>query len=317
MPVLDFTEIPSAKAGSDRDQFELFAREFLQNAGLSVIVGPDRGADAGRDLVVEEIRTGIVGETRVRWLVSCKHKAHSGNSVTPDDEQDIQDRVNTHDCQGFIGFYSTIMSSGLAAKLNAPRLPFGVKIFDREAIERQLLTPSEIGLARRFFPLSFAKWLQENPRAAKIFSEDSELNCAYCKKSLLHPNLHGIIVVWTSKVDGETERTEGVYWCCKGQCDKALQQKYRQKHNSDSCIDGWEDIPDLIVPVAYVRMVITTLNDFHRGMKYSDEAFENMRKFLMNLFPLVSRETTTNEKEHINDLSMIPAYLGGWGYERH
>jgi hypothetical protein len=127
MPVLDFKEIPSAKAGSDRDQFELFAREFLQNAGLSVIVGPDRGADAGRDLVVEEIRTGIVGETRVRWLVSCKHKAHSGNSVTPDDEQDIQDRVNTHDCQGFIGFYSTIMSSGLAAKLNAPRLLFSVK----------------------------------------------------------------------------------------------------------------------------------------------------------------------------------------------
>jgi hypothetical protein len=52
-------------------------------------------------------------------------------------------------------------------------------------------------------------------------------------------------------------------------------------------------------------------------MKYSDEAFKNMRNFALNLFPLVSRDMTVKEKEHIDDLSMIPAYLGGWGYERH
>lgn len=90
MPALDFKEIAPASAGPSRDQFELFAREFLEFMGFTTIVGPDRGADGGRDLVIEDTRSGIVGETRVRWLVSCKHKAHTGASVTSDDEQDIR-----------------------------------------------------------------------------------------------------------------------------------------------------------------------------------------------------------------------------------
>ena len=52
MPVFDFRN-PTPAHGEARDQFELFAREFLQLIGLTIIVGPDR-ADAGRDLVVEK-----------------------------------------------------------------------------------------------------------------------------------------------------------------------------------------------------------------------------------------------------------------------
>ena len=76
MPILDFKEIASSSGGQDRDQFELFAREFLEHLNFRIIEGPDRGPDAGRDLIVEETRTGVGGVTRVRWLVSCKHNAH-------------------------------------------------------------------------------------------------------------------------------------------------------------------------------------------------------------------------------------------------
>src|SRR5205823_3247505 len=146
--------------------------------------------DAGRDLIVEEVRTGVAGETRVRWLVSCKHKAHSGGSVTPEDEQDIHDRVRTHKCAGFLAFYSTVPSSGLAAKLNASDLSFEVQIFDHEKIEKHLLTPSGIALAKRFFPASLAAWQKEHPGVAKIFDDEPVLSCWYCKKSLLHPKPH-------------------------------------------------------------------------------------------------------------------------------
>src|SRR5207248_3034358 len=81
MPVLHFTEIASPASGAERDNFEMFACEFLECLGFRTIIGHDRGPDAGRDLIVEEVRTGIAGETRVKWLVSCKHKAHSGASV--------------------------------------------------------------------------------------------------------------------------------------------------------------------------------------------------------------------------------------------
>lgn len=43
MAALDFKEIPTAQGGPERDQFELFAREFLVQEGFKVVAGPDRG----------------------------------------------------------------------------------------------------------------------------------------------------------------------------------------------------------------------------------------------------------------------------------
>jgi hypothetical protein len=315
MPVLDFREIPIPTVGATRDQFELFAREFLEFIGFKVIVGPDRGPDGGRDLVVLEARTGVAGETQVKWLVSCKHKAHSGASVTPEDEPDIYDRVRTHACQGFLGFYSTIPSSGLATKLDAPTLQFEVQVYDPEKIERHLLTSSAgLALAKRFFPKSLTRWQKEHPTPAKIFREEPALFCWYCKKSLLLPKPHGIVVVWTTlpeKDQPRREHTEHVYWCCKGRCDSALQSYYRRQ----GLVDGWEDIPDLLMPIAYIRWVMTMFNEFHRGMTYSTDALANSKQLLLNLFPLICRDMTEEEKERINSLAMIPHYLGGWGYE--
>jgi hypothetical protein len=99
----------------------MFASEFLELTGYRITSGPDRGADQGRDLVAEETRFGIGGTTTIRWLVSCKHHAHSGKAVGVDDELNILERVRAHDCTGFIGFYSTIATAGLTARLEALR----------------------------------------------------------------------------------------------------------------------------------------------------------------------------------------------------
>ena len=312
MPILNFKEIPLPTSGASRDQFELFAREFLDFVGFQVVVGPDRGPDAGRDLIVEEIRTGIAGETRVRWLVSCKHKAHSGASVTPDDESDIHDRVRTHDCKGFLGIYSTLPSSGLAAKLNASGLPFEVQVYDHEKIEKQLLSSKGALLAQRFFPSSWLRWKKEHPTPAKIFREEPELLCAYCKRSLLTPKPHGIVVSWTTLRDSEPTRkkhTERVYWCCKGKCDLVLKRKYYR----EGIIDRWEDISDLIIPIVYIRWVMVMLNELHGGDTYSKEALNNSKELLLNLFPLVSRDMTdAREGSHqeFGDDSSLPRWLG-------
>lgn len=34
MPSVDFTEVPSAAGGPERDQFETFAQEFLESLGF-------------------------------------------------------------------------------------------------------------------------------------------------------------------------------------------------------------------------------------------------------------------------------------------
>ena len=64
MPALDFTEIAIAKAGPDRDQFELFAREFLDQEGFTIVSGPDRGPDDGRDLVEKKAATVLAAAVK-------------------------------------------------------------------------------------------------------------------------------------------------------------------------------------------------------------------------------------------------------------
>lgn len=160
MPALVFREIALAHKGTDRDQFELFARDFLEAEGFKIVTSPDRGPDAGRDLIVKELRDGPGGQTEVLWLVSCKHKVESGNAVSHAEETNIRDRLETHSCNGFIAFYSTLPSTTLSTHLAALCPKYGLLIFDKESIEKKLLdSPNGRSIAARYMPLSFQKWV--------------------------------------------------------------------------------------------------------------------------------------------------------------
>ncbi|MBB2754540.1 UNVERIFIED_ORG: hypothetical protein GGI57_005275 [Rhizobium aethiopicum] len=153
--MLDFTEIPGAGGGPNRDRFELFAREFLRLLAFEIVEGPNRGADGGADLIVREKRSGAGGETTIKWLVSCKHKATSGRSVSGKDEVNILERLEQHQCEGFMGFYSTIVSSGLQEILMGLKGKREILVFDPARIERHLAESDEMrALASRFFPKS-------------------------------------------------------------------------------------------------------------------------------------------------------------------
>ena len=163
MPILEFKEIAQGNnADGEQDSFELFARDFFKYLGYEIIGEPDRGSDNGCDLVIEETLVGIGRKETFRWLVSCKHYAHSakGTAVGTGHEQGITDRIKSNDCKGFIGFYSTLPSSGLTQKLEGLD-ELEVQIFDKEKIETTLLKPNDDDaktIALRYFPLSSNKW---------------------------------------------------------------------------------------------------------------------------------------------------------------
>ena len=318
MAVLDFKEIPEAHiATGEQDTFELFARDFLEFIGYKIITDPDRGADGGVDLIVEESRTGVGGETIIRWLVSCKHKAHSGKSVTPTDDANIRDRVEANNCNGFIAFYSTLPSSGLSGNLEGMREKAEFQIYDYKKIEAQLVHSSKgIEIAERYFPKSIDVWKTNNPEPAKIFVEPPSLKCKVCEKELFEQDDQGVITLWSkmrSDYVNEKEHFEGVYWTCRGRCDDALSHTIRASH--DDLIDGWEDISDVMMPTIYIKWVMSITNQLRDGVTYSDEAFENLKSFMIAIFPYISRNLTNKEKERVKSLGMIPSYLGGLGYE--
>src|SRR5262245_34570582 len=134
--MINFKEI------SDGETWELFARDFLTQLGFFTESSPDRGSDAGKDMLVTEELTGKLGYYRFRWLVSCKHNAISGKAVNEDNEKNILERLESFSADGFIGFYSTVPSSALNSRLKRLRDSGKIKdyrIFDHKSIENHLI----------------------------------------------------------------------------------------------------------------------------------------------------------------------------------
>lgn len=154
---IDFTEIPPANSSDGKqDRFELFAREMLKTIGFEILEQPDRGADGGKDILVSETLRGINKNHPLTWLVSAKHHAHSGKSVTPSDETNIRERVDALGADGFLGFYSTLPSSGLNGLLVGLQNHIRVDHFDSAAIERYLTTNRLLANTfRSFLPQSY------------------------------------------------------------------------------------------------------------------------------------------------------------------
>ncbi len=160
--MIDFKEIPEAhKATGNQDRFEFFARDFLAELSYEIIEEPNRGSDGGTgaDMVVEEKRVGPGGETKIRWFVSCKHKAHSNKSVSQADDPNIMDRVSAKACNGFIGFYSSVISTGLSTVLDGLRTKIEVFTYCPNNIESILTKRAEMAnVFARYFPKSYQSW---------------------------------------------------------------------------------------------------------------------------------------------------------------
>src|SRR5712691_9329212 len=105
--MIDFTELPD-----DGTAFEQLTRELLLISGLS----PEwtgQGIDHGRDLIAEETATGPLGSFRRKWLVQCKHLAHSGRSVSRRDIPSVVDDCRQVNADGYLLVCSTRPSSGV------------------------------------------------------------------------------------------------------------------------------------------------------------------------------------------------------------
>lgn len=76
-------------------------------------------------------------------------------------------------------------------------------------------------------------------------------------------------------------------------------------------IDGWEDIPDLLIPTIYLRWTMSTINELRDGKTYTNQAFEKIKDLLVNLFPLVCRHLSDADTERVKALQRIPSFLGG------
>jgi hypothetical protein len=300
--MIDFSEI----SDDDGEIWELFARDFLQEMGFFIEHSPDRGPDGGKDIIITEELKGSLGNYKFRWLVSCKHYAKSNKSVQEKDEINIQERLESYKADGFIGFYSTISSSGLNTRLRQLRENGKIKdfkIFDHKLIENYLIRIGYSTIMMRYLPNSY-KILRP---LRLIVSEYVSLTCQFCGKDLLESmnekqyDGNVVFLVDISSDDGKQVVKE-VYWCCKGNCDEKLERK-KEKHN---LVTSWDDIGDLIIPSYFLGWIFRHMGLFRDGYRqYTDEAFTNLKLFILAVSQRVLREMTEKEKERVTEVNEI------------
>lgn len=316
MTIVDFKEIPSSKGGEvGQDTWALFAREFFDAMKVKAEEGPDRGPDSGRDLILVERRIGALGGGQHRWLVSCKHYAHSNKSVPDSEEADIIGRLRKFKANDFIAFYSTVPSSGLSRTLERVKEDFGVEVYDCGRIERGLLeNPALEMIFKRFFPKSYAKYTQEHIASRAVSDSILGIRCKVCGKDLLDER-DGIFALGNKVTKDRGVEIVDVYWACRGKCDRLLESSFHKR----GLVTGWESIDDLSIPLVFMHWTITCMNSLRKGeLKFTDKAYEKFLDFTFTMAQLVVRATTKEERKRIESLRHIPFYLGGldqWGTE--
>jgi hypothetical protein len=188
-----------------------------------------------------------------------------------------------------------------------------VKLLDHEQIERRLLESSKgRDVIQRFFPASFSH-LKREP--AQLYTQDQSICCDNCGKDLFNPP-SGIWVIWHTDTEDNKEADHFVdmHFACKGTCDMKVEREVRMRHSARGFIhDGWDDIPDILVPTVFITKVMAFINGFARGDTYEPEVLEKVKGLLLTAFPHVSRNLTLEEQQTLEHLQRIPSYLGGMG----
>jgi len=279
--MIDFREI------KDPEIWELFARDFLQETGFYIESTIDREPDGKKDLIVTENLKGNLGKYQFRWIVSCKHFANreKGGSVKEDDEPNILERIRGFRSDGFIGFYSTVPSSGLNSRLNQLKEAKEIKdyrIFDFKLIENYLIRVGYSQLLMRYFPDSYKR-----VKPLHLFTQDYiPILCDVCGKDLLeelYSEQYTSVIAQAIKRDLSNHRhyVHDVYFACKGPCDQKLDKHFWDNHE---CTTSWEDIGDLMIPSMFLRWVLTTMNQIKsEEYVYSENAYKKEKQFIMGM----------------------------------
>lgn len=297
--MIDFTEIDSSG-----ENFELFARDFLQEIGFFIETAPDRGADGGKDLLVTEKLKGRLGSYNFRWLVSCKHNAKSNKSVSEADEPNILERVQGFKADGFIGFYSTVPSSGLNNRFNQLRgnQLNDVKIFDHKLIENFCLRVGYSRLLQRYFPESYIRIKPLIP----VLKDYQPLNCEVCNKDILKQmfrNDYGANLIFAYKIGDFSQKTVSIHAVCKIKCDRILSYKLKEKKLST----GWKDLNDLTNPLLFQRFNFNTMNLLKDdNSTYSDEAFKKLKQIIISISQKTLRAVTEKERNRATEVMQLP-----------
>ena len=225
------------------EEWEHFAVDVLRSAGFSIQTIPAYGTDGGKDFLVSNDDT--------TYIVSCKHYIRSGNHVGQDDEKNISDRMVQFNAGGFIGFYSTEITTSLQNRLDAicANKNYKYLIFGPQQIIRIMQYMDTIILQTYgLYPHKYYMNVHE--------SEYKPLKCMMCGRDiLLDENIpNSLAGVARYKMGGKYEYVYGCKPCfinvelfCNAHLELEQALHIRQLQGWEELVDEWIENGDIAI----------------------------------------------------------------------
>lgn len=213
------------------EEWEKFAVEVLRCVGFQICTMPAYGTDGGKDFIVSN---------PAKFIVSCKHYIGSGNHVGQDDEKNISDRLLQFGVTGFIGFYSTGITTGLQNRLDAicKNGNYSYMIFDaQKIIQIMQYMDTKVLQSYGLYPHKYYMNVSED--------EYKLLKCMICGRDILtDENIPNSLVGVAQYKDGTYEYAYG----CKP-CFINIKLHYNAHLEMEQALhlrqlQGWEDMVD-------------------------------------------------------------------------
>lgn len=207
------------------DDWEFFSLDFLNSLGYMIVRYPSRGPDGGRD--------GLVSINGKTYLVSCKHYAESGKAVGVNDEHSILDRMVQHGATGFVGVYSTMLSTGLDERFQQMnKAGHECVIYDGNMISNYLPKISAYVLQKYGLPKGVSYMLHVHP------SDYRPLPCMGCGVDILQDEMIRLSMALVCLDKNEhLEYLYGCKRCLANISDLGWVSLYQALHQEE--INGW------------------------------------------------------------------------------
>lgn len=224
------------------EEWEKFSIEILKSIGFTIETYPAYGNDGGKD--------AIVSKNGLTYLVSCKHYINSGKHVGQDDEVNISDRLLQFNTSGFIGVYSTGITTGLQNRLNA--------ICKNGKYLYYIFSPQEIIHVMQFMDTKILQSYGLYPHKYYINVDEDEykpLKCMLCGRDVLtDENIPKSLAGIVKRKDGTYDYAYGCKSCFFGvnlkygahlEIEQALHVKLLQ--GWENMVDEWIDDNEIIL----------------------------------------------------------------------
>lgn len=213
------------------EEWEHFAVNVLNHVGYQILTSPSFGPDGGKDF--------LVSANNITYIVSCKHYIRSGNHVGQDDEKNIGDRLLQFNANGFIGFYSTGITSGLQNRLNSicENKNYTYYIYDPIKIV-QIMQSMDTRILQSFglYPHKYYMNVSE--------ADYKPLKCMICKKDILtDENIPNSLAGLALRNDGTYDYAYGCKPCFR-QCSLYLTHLELEQALYVDQLQGWENLID-------------------------------------------------------------------------